>query len=189
MPRRAQGCREPSSPKGAGQSKRISVCSEPRRVFSSMGARRLGEAIEKTREVSCNRNQIIFEQGAPGDAVYIVETGEYTVHHKQAGDKPVARFTSGDVFGELALLYNTPRNATVKCKAAGTQSCTAHHRSYHHSTSQHIFLRFLRVLPFLRFLPFPAFPAFPAFPTFSAFVLEGSWSRKGSNAGSGVGEA
>ena len=58
-------------------------------------------------------------QGDPSHHVYIVESGEYTMHLKQAGDKPLERYRAGAIFGELALLYNTPQQATVKCKAAG----------------------------------------------------------------------
>lgn len=62
---------------------------------------------------------MIFQQGDPSQYAYVVESGEYTMHLRQAGDKPLERYTRGAVFGELALLYNTPQQATVKCKAAG----------------------------------------------------------------------
>ena len=36
------------------------------------------QAIDKMKEVSCSAKQVVFEQGAPGDGVYVVETGVYT---------------------------------------------------------------------------------------------------------------
>ena len=72
-------------------------------------------------EVSCDAEDVIISQGEDGDHFYLVDSGAYEVFLKQAEDgKPVATYESGKSFGELALLYNSPRAATITCKTAGT---------------------------------------------------------------------
>lgn len=55
--------------------------------------------------------ETIIRQGDPGDKFYIVEKGECSVF---VNDNEVARIEPTGAFGELALLYNSPRAATVK---------------------------------------------------------------------------
>ncbi|KAM3861355.1 cGMP-dependent protein kinase 2 [Diretmus argenteus] len=55
----------------------------------------------------------IIKEGFEGDSMYIVAAGELLV--TQAG-RDLRTLTSGDVFGELAILYNCKRTATVKAK-------------------------------------------------------------------------
>ncbi|XP_017278839.1 cGMP-dependent protein kinase 1 [Kryptolebias marmoratus] len=57
----------------------------------------------------------VISEGSEGDSMYIVADGELTV--TQAG-QDLRTLTRGDVFGELAILYNCKRTATVKAKAA-----------------------------------------------------------------------
>ncbi|XP_040920791.1 cGMP-dependent protein kinase 1 [Toxotes jaculatrix] len=55
----------------------------------------------------------VIKEGSEGDSMYIVAAGELLV--TQAG-QDLRTLTSGDVFGELAILYNCKRTATVKAK-------------------------------------------------------------------------
>jgi len=58
----------------------------------------------------------VITQGDDGDYFYVVETGDYDII---VSSVKYDTLTSG-VFGELALLYNCPRAATVECSKAGT---------------------------------------------------------------------
>ena len=59
----------------------------------------------------------IIEQGAEGDNFYVVFEGECEVFVSKGGDeKMVLACGKGDSFGELALMYNAPRAATVRAK-------------------------------------------------------------------------
>ena len=64
--------------------------------------------------------QVIINEGEKGDNFYIVQTGEFAVFLKKLPGKCVKTYSAGESFGELALLYNSPRAATVKCTASGT---------------------------------------------------------------------
>lgn len=60
---------------------------------------------------------IIFEEGADGDALYLLSRGRAEVHiylYDQGQRKRVHTLLGGSVFGEMALLDRKPRAATVK---------------------------------------------------------------------------
>ena len=54
---------------------------------------------------------MLITEGEPGNKLYIVETGELEVTIN--GDY-IRTMTVGSMLGELALLYDAPRSATVR---------------------------------------------------------------------------
>ncbi len=58
-------------------------------------------------------NEIVFQEGDPGDGVYIVAVGAVKAIKRidDASSKVLATFTDGEFFGELALLDGQPRSA------------------------------------------------------------------------------
>jgi NTE family protein len=66
--------------------------------------------------VSLRRGEVLFRQGDPGDAWYVVTSGrlavvEPTVEHRQ--DRVLGEVGRGEALGELALLTGESRSATV----------------------------------------------------------------------------
>lgn len=59
---------------------------------------------------------VVVRQGDQGDCAYLIRGGELEVL-QQDGDRQqqVAKLKSGDCFGEIALLADVPRTATVRC--------------------------------------------------------------------------
>jgi len=59
-----------------------------------------------------------MRQGDEGDLFYIIDKGdaEIFVFDENKNEKLVRSCKEGDSFGELALMYHAPRNATVKAK-------------------------------------------------------------------------
>lgn len=72
-----------------------------RTPFASMDSPHLTalEGIIERREVVAG--QLIFSEGEPGDALYIVEEGEITLHKNS---ETIATCRQGDSFGEISLL-------------------------------------------------------------------------------------
>ena len=63
--------------------------------------------------------QDVFRQGDLGDRVYIILSGAAEVWRTGEGTQPqLARLGPGDWFGEMALLNQTTRGATVRCVEA-----------------------------------------------------------------------
>lgn len=58
---------------------------------------------------------VIFEEGQPGRHLYVIRSGTVDVLKKRAsGPEVIKRLGPGDHFGEMALLGNVPRNATIR---------------------------------------------------------------------------
>jgi len=55
----------------------------------------------------------IIKEGDPGEAFFLLESGTCAVYKRETGDKVVMSYKKGDYFGELALLDDKPRAASV----------------------------------------------------------------------------
>ena len=64
--------------------------------------------------VTYQPGQVLFRMGDAGDAAYVIIEGAAEVSvATEAGDIPVAKLKDGDFLGEIAILCDTPRTATV----------------------------------------------------------------------------
>jgi len=98
----------------------IAAATKESALFAGLTEEQRTEIIDVMFPVPCEPGKVVIAQGDVGDNFYIVDTGEYEVYLKQAGDKAVHTYKAGNAFGELALMYNSPRAATVKCSSAGS---------------------------------------------------------------------
>jgi len=63
--------------------------------------------------------EFIIKQYEDGDFLYVVDEGSLEcTRSSKKGEEPgfVKMYGPGDAFGELALLYNAPRAATIQAK-------------------------------------------------------------------------
>jgi NADH:ubiquinone reductase (H+-translocating) len=61
----------------------------------------------------------VFQQGDLGDSLYIILKGEADVIREENGtERVLARLHGGQFFGEMALMNQKTRNATVRCITA-----------------------------------------------------------------------
>jgi CRP-like cAMP-binding protein len=74
---------------------------------------------------------VIVREGGRADAFYLVEKGSVTVTRETAGVvQRLADLAEGDWFGEVGLLQNMPRNATVTAGADGADTLVLDRESF-----------------------------------------------------------
>jgi CRP/FNR family transcriptional regulator, cyclic AMP receptor protein len=63
---------------------------------------------------------VLFEEGQPGDYMYVVQSGEVEIR-RQVGEteRVLAVLPPGEFFGEMAILNGRPRSATAVVRTAG----------------------------------------------------------------------
>ena len=67
---------------------------------------------------------VLFNQGEIGDSAYIIMEGEADVLvNRPDGPLNVATLKTNDIVGEIAILCDVPRTATVKAKSELTTLC------------------------------------------------------------------
>jgi NADH dehydrogenase len=76
--------------------------------------------------------EVIFRQGDRGDRLYVIVDGEVEVVKEEfgKGEITLARRGPGDCFGEMALVSDTPRTATVRSRTS-LNVLTMHREAFH----------------------------------------------------------
>ncbi|XP_040573301.1 cAMP-dependent protein kinase type II regulatory subunit isoform X1 [Lepeophtheirus salmonis] len=91
-------------------------------LFRSLDQEQLGQVLDAMFERSVASGENIIRQGDDGDNFYIIESGIYDIYVKtgdSSGDKAIGNYDNTGSFGELALMYNMPRAATIKAVTDG----------------------------------------------------------------------
>ena len=84
-------------------------------LFSEMDASEAKRVLDALFAVEVVLGDDITKQGEEGDNFYILESGTCEVLISKGGvDASVHNYSAGASFGELALMYNCPRAATVR---------------------------------------------------------------------------
>ena len=86
-------------------------------LFSSLDSDQINEIVNVMWSMDVKKGTSIIKQGESGDNFYVVEKGIFNIYViKDSNEKLVAQRGIGESFGELALMYNAVRSATVKAK-------------------------------------------------------------------------
>lgn len=101
------------------QKQRLKACLSKSFLFAALGDSDMNIVIGAMKEVNATAGQRVINQGDSGDFLFVIESGILDCKIKLANeDKVVKTCEAGDVFGELALLYNCPRAASVDAREA-----------------------------------------------------------------------
>jgi CRP-like cAMP-binding protein len=85
-------------------------------IFRQLPRQEVESVVAKLGTTRAEAGDVIVRQGAPADKFFIIADGEVeVVREDDAGqEKTVAHLESGQFFGEMAILRDMPRAATVR---------------------------------------------------------------------------
>ena len=108
-------------PKTDDQRQRLADAMKEILLFKSLDSEQMQEVIDAMFEMKVSPGDDVIVQGADGDNFYVIDLGKYDVFvQTDDGPKKVFQFDNKGSFGELALMYNQPRSATVTAVEDGT---------------------------------------------------------------------
>lgn len=82
-------------------------------LFAGMQQEALGSLVEQLQLVTLGGGEVLFYEGDPGDALYVIVEGEVSVSAEGPPRVEMARLGAGSFIGEVALMIDQPRSATV----------------------------------------------------------------------------
>lgn len=91
-------------------------------LFSQLGPPALLQLAEYVELVSVEAESVVFRQGDPGDALYVVARGAVAVLTTDPASGKASWLTTleeGELFGEMALLTGEPRSASIRVERDG----------------------------------------------------------------------
>lgn len=111
-------------PKSDDQRKRLLKAIDGIFLFKSLDKTQLQDAVDAMFEKQVKIGETIIKQGDDGDNFYVIDSGKYDIYvsgdpEKSLGDHKGVIEDKG-FFGELALMYNQPRAATIAAKSEGS---------------------------------------------------------------------
>ena len=90
----------------------------PNALFENDEEAELVELVDLFKPVTKKKGQSVINEGEKGDTFYVVESGELSIQVKSGKGKDAkmiscGQYSRGAAFGELALIFDSPRAATI----------------------------------------------------------------------------
>ena len=88
-------------------------------MFKALNDDELNVVVDAMDEAKFSAGDYVIKEGDAGAVLFVIEEGEldcFKVLNPGAEPTKLKTYTPGEAFGELALLYNAPRAATIKAK-------------------------------------------------------------------------
>ncbi len=102
-------------------------------LFAGLGHAELEELGRLVDEVDGSDGRVLMRQGQPGDEMFVVVSGELEI---ERDGQAVGRQGPGTAVGEMALLSEGPRTATVRA-VGPTRLLVLAHREFHSLMDAH----------------------------------------------------
>eukprot|EP00928_Gymnodinium_smaydae_P096053 TRINITY_DN8397_c0_g1_i2.p1 TRINITY_DN8397_c0_g1~~TRINITY_DN8397_c0_g1_i2.p1 ORF type:complete len:874 (-),score=186.07 TRINITY_DN8397_c0_g1_i2:65-2686(-) len=81
-------------------------------LFSGVKSSEYSQIFSALKELRLEQGNVVFRQGDAGDCCYFIRFGRFEV---SIDGRPVKELGVAETFGELALLYQMQRSATITC--------------------------------------------------------------------------
>ncbi|XP_018617834.1 protein kinase, cAMP-dependent, regulatory, type II, alpha A [Scleropages formosus] len=89
-------------------------------LFKTLDQEQFSEVLDAMFELRVQPQEHVIDQGDDGDNFYVIERGVYDILVQKDGVSCcVGKYDNKGSFGELALMYNTPRAATIMATTEG----------------------------------------------------------------------
>jgi CRP-like cAMP-binding protein len=82
-------------------------------LFAGLSGEALESLVQQLTLVHLGVDEVLFHEGDPGDALYVIVEGEVAVQAEGPPRVEMARLGPGAFMGEVALMTDQPRSATV----------------------------------------------------------------------------
>lgn len=93
-------------------------------LFSSIPSEQINEMAVFFKRKTYRKDDVICRQGDPGDSMYVIRSGIISIFKETGGnDAYVTDLKRGGFFGEISLLSDAPRNATIRVSLDTTLYC------------------------------------------------------------------
>jgi len=90
-------------------------------LLTNLEPEQLSQVLDAMSERKVKSEECVIKQGDDGDNFYVIDSGTYDVYIDDNGkNRLVTQYDNKGSFGELALMYNTPRTATVVATSNGS---------------------------------------------------------------------
>lgn len=111
-------------PKTDEQRQRLQEACRDILLFKNLDPEEMSQVLDAMFEKFFTEGEHIIDQDDDGDNFYVIESGKFNIFVKVDGaDKLVGCYDNRGSFGELALMYNTPRAATIIATSPGALWC------------------------------------------------------------------
>ncbi|XP_068951880.1 cAMP-dependent protein kinase type II-alpha regulatory subunit isoform X2 [Petaurus breviceps papuanus] len=108
-------------PKSDEQRSRLQEACKDILLFKNLDQEQLSEVLDAMFERTVVSEEHVIDQGDDGDNFYVIERGSYDILvTKENQSNRVGQYDNRGSFGELALMYNTPRAATIVATTDGS---------------------------------------------------------------------
>ena len=101
-------------------------------IFSGLRVSEIAAVASVTEEEKYEPGQTIITEGEVGETMYLIVKGEVSVHKEMEPGRTVelARMSSGQYFGEMALFNDEVRSATIKAGDGEVELLSLHKREF-----------------------------------------------------------
>uniref|UniRef100_W5NFS3 Protein kinase cAMP-dependent type II regulatory subunit beta n=1 Tax=Lepisosteus oculatus TaxID=7918 RepID=W5NFS3_LEPOC len=107
-------------PKSDEQRQRLQEACKDILLFKSLDPEQMSQVLDAMFEKIVETGEHVIDQDDDGDNFYVIDRGTYDIYVKVDGiNRCVGSYDNRGSFGELALMYNTPRAATIIATSPG----------------------------------------------------------------------